>query len=310
MAPAIIPLERAARPRITTKRTGPAPVLERLHAELVRVREMQRRTTQELDAIRQRALAQDKLALLGQHAACAAHEMNQPLFYLKIFCESVLKDTGAGTTLPAGVNDEAREACRQIERMTALTRQIQRFSRSEAGPPSTQEVPQALARALCLMAPRLRQAGVRLSETGAAGLPPILGSGGMLEQLFVNLVHNAIDALAGQGQKRILIRFSKENGHLVVTFRDNGPGVPEAIRERIFDPFFTTKPTGQGTGLGLAICADIVRVHQGSMVLNSQRKRGAEFVIRLPHLRGREGQTGGHGAAAITPSGDKPPGNK
>jgi C4-dicarboxylate-specific signal transduction histidine kinase len=285
MAPAILPLERAPRPRLATKGVGPQSVVERLHAELARIRALQLRTAQELDTIRARAMAQDKLALLGQHAACAAHEINQPLFFLKIFCESVLKDSGVAAVAPAGLGDDAREACRQIERINTLTRQIQRFSRPEAGPPGPQEVPQAWERALLLMAPRLRQAKVVLSETRAADLSPILGSAGMLEQLFVNLLHNAIDALEGQGQKKIQIRFSHEQGQLVVTFRDNGPGVPEAIRERIFEPFFTTKEMGQGTGLGLAICADIVRVHQGSMVLHGKRKRGAEFILKFPALQ-------------------------
>lgn len=282
MAPATIPINRAARPPIASWMTSPTSVVERFHAELTRVVEVKQRTERELDAIRERAMAQDKLALLGRHAACTAHEMNQPLFFLKIFCESVIKDVGAGTFVPPDLCAEAREACRQIDRINTLTKQITRFSRPESGPPATQEVPLALERALHLMSPRLRQSGVVLSQTRGADLSPILGSAGMLEQLFVNLLQNAIDALATQAKKEIMIRFRQQRDHLVVSFRDNGPGVAEAVRERIFEPFFTTKEIGQGTGLGLAICADIVRVHQGTIELNSKRKTGTELVIKFP----------------------------
>jgi len=277
----IIPIDRASRP-MASRIDDHTSVVERLHDELARVMELRRRTEQELQAIRARAIAQDKLAALGQLAACAAHEMNQPLFFLKIFCESIVKDGGVQPSDSPAFCDEAKEACRQIERIQKINRQILRYSRPEPESFAPQEVPPALERALVLMNPQLKRYGVKLSERRDAALTPIMGNSGKLEQLFINLLQNAIDAQTNQGEKKILIRFIQQKRNLVIIFRDNGPGIPEAIREKIFEPFFTTKIAGQGTGLGLAIAVDIVRAHQGTIQLNHKKKRGAEFTIKLP----------------------------
>lgn len=276
--------KQASRP-LTARMADHASVVARLQAELARVKELQRQTAHELQTIRARAIAQDKLAALGQLAACAAHEMNQPLFYLKIFCESILKDYEAGPLVTPDLGDETREACRQIERIQKINRQTLRYSRPESESFTPQEVPPALERVLVLMNPQLKRFGVKLSALQEAELPCIVGSAGKLEQLFVNLLQNAIDALATQNEKKIQLRFSQHKGNFVISCRDNGPGVPEVIREKIFTPFFTTKACGQGTGLGLAIVADIVRAHQGTIRLNSKRRRGTEFIIQFPVLQ-------------------------
>lgn len=288
MAPKIIPIDQASRLRGTVM-VEKETVVDRLCAELEKVMELRRRTEQELQSIRERAFAQDRLAALGQLAACAVHEMNQPLFFLKLFSESIIKNAGAKLIAPHGLCDEAKEANRQIDRIHKISQQILRYSRPEPEPLALQEVRPALERALVLMNPQLRRFGVKLSETTRdAVLLPILGSAGLLEQLFVNLLRNAIDAVANQGEKKIHIRFKQQKRHLLITVHDNGPGVPELIRDQIFEPFFTTKHCGQGTGLGLAIVADIVRAHQGEIRLNTKKKTGAEFIIKFPVRRGQQ----------------------
>jgi two-component system NtrC family sensor kinase len=103
---------------------------------------------------------------------------------------------------------------------------------------------------------------------------------GRLHQVLMNLIANAIDAIAGQG--RIVIGTSRTAADFLISVRDSGAGIPEEIRSKIFDPFFTTKPVGQGTGLGLAISYGIVEDHGGSIEVQSELGAGTEFIVRIP----------------------------
>ena len=108
------------------------------------------------------------------------------------------------------------------------------------------------------------------------------GNSGMLGQVFINLIQNAIHAMDGSGE--ISVSMSEGAGVWVVRICDNGPGIPEDIRKKIFDPFFTTKPVGQGTGLGLSTVYSIIERHKGSIAAEDAPGGGACFVIRLPML--------------------------
>jgi two-component system NtrC family sensor kinase len=106
---------------------------------------------------------------------------------------------------------------------------------------------------------------------------------GRLHQVLMNLIANAVDAIAAEG--RIVITTSQTPEFFLISVRDTGAGIPEAIRNKIFDPFFTTKPTGQGTGLGLAISYGIVQDHGGSIEVQSEEGVGTEFTVAIPlHL--------------------------
>jgi C4-dicarboxylate-specific signal transduction histidine kinase len=110
----------------------------------------------------------------------------------------------------------------------------------------------------------------------------VLGNSIQLEQVFINLLTNARDALAEAERKRIAIDCSVEEGLVVIVFRDTGPGIPEGLEQRIFDPFFTTKEVGTGTGLGLSITYGIIKDHRGSISVENGRGEGACFRIELP----------------------------
>jgi two-component system NtrC family sensor kinase len=103
---------------------------------------------------------------------------------------------------------------------------------------------------------------------------------GRLNQVLMNLIANAVDAVVGEGQ--IVVTTSQTDAAFTISVRDTGPGIPEAIRDRIFDPFFTTKPVGQGTGLGLAISYGIVQDHHGSIEVLSEEGVGTEFIVKIP----------------------------
>jgi signal transduction histidine kinase len=126
---------------------------------------------------------------------------------------------------------------------------------------------------------RIKEGAVRLTKEYADDLPPITGRGSELNQVFTNLLVNALDAVAGDGQ--VTVRTRRDGDAAIVEVADSGPGVPEAERARIFEPFFTTKPVGIGTGLGLDISFRIVQRHGGSLVL-CDGTGPTTFRVRLP----------------------------
>jgi two-component system sensor histidine kinase HupT/HoxJ len=114
---------------------------------------------------------------------------------------------------------------------------------------------------------------------------PMTGSPGQMQQVIINLVQNAADATDGQSSQLLAVRAWQENGEIMATFRDNGPGIAAEALDKIFDPFYTTKAVGKGTGLGLSISYGIVERHGGRLAAGNAAEGGAEFVLRLPCLQ-------------------------
>jgi signal transduction histidine kinase len=135
-----------------------------------------------------------------------------------------------------------------------------------------------IERTLALMEPRFKN-GVTV-ERDFGELPRVRCYAGQLNQVFLNLLMNACDAMKDQG--RITIRTRRGPLGVRLSFKDDGPGIPENVRTRIFDPFFTTKPVGEGTGLGLSLSHGIIERHGGSIQVESEPGKGATFVIDLP----------------------------
>jgi hypothetical protein len=135
------------------------------------------------------------------------------------------------------------------------------------------------------MRPRLDRAGVALAIESSPFKPEALVDEGHVRQVLVNLVGNAIDALDGRPEPSVSLRSETIGREVLVTVRDNGPGIPEANRERIFEPFFTTKKKGKGTGLGLAICRSLIEAQGGRIELHGNAGEGTAFTIALPSSR-------------------------
>ena len=225
-----------------------------------------------------------KLAVLGQMAAGLTHELNQPLAALRSLSDNALK------LLDRGHLDEVRGNLGMIggivERMAGLTGQLKTFARRSGGGSPAARVDRCLANAVVLVDRRLREDAVTL-DTGrvAAGLA-VRCDPGRLEQVLVNLLGNALDALADRTEGRIEVATETLGDQVRITVADDGPGLaPEALA-RLFEPFFTTKEAGAGLGLGLAISDGIVREHGGSLGVRNREAGGAEFAILLPRARG------------------------
>jgi two-component system NtrC family sensor kinase len=238
--------------------------------------------TASLASQREQLIRTEKLASVGQLAAGVAHEIGNPLAAILGFVDILRGDAaGAGAPLPA---PDRRD---MLDRVKAETQRIDRtihdllaYSRPSREEPQPTDPLKILTASQGLLEPQKRFRGVRVVVAEGA-CPRVMVSAGRLQQVFVNLLLNAADAMDGEGTVTVACAVADRNVRL--TFSDTGPGVPTELRRKIFDPFFTTKPPGQGTGLGLAISRSIVESYGGTLELEAAAGTpGAVFVIALP----------------------------
>ncbi|MFC7736834.1 ATP-binding protein [Roseomonas sp. GCM10028921] len=233
-----------------------------------------------------------KMASLGELVAGIAHEINNPLAFILAHQGTVTRLLGQVAPRVAGDADAERAVSKALTRSESMTlglRRIQelvqnlrKFSRLEEGGAQEVNVPEAIGTVLVLLTHKLSD---RIVVEQALAAPRVLHcSPALLNQVVMNIVGNAADAIEGTGRIRVATRL--EAGDYVIEVSDTGPGVPEAIRARIFEPFFTTKPIGAGTGLGLSIAYAVVEAHRGSIAVDDARwadgHGGARFTIRVP----------------------------
>jgi len=220
-----------------------------------------------------------KMAALGQMSAAMAHEINQPLTAMQMQLGSVR------LLLDAARPDEARQGLERIDsllqRIAVLTRHLKTFARkSPAGLSERVRLGDVLEQALLLLDARIRRDEVLLScEIDAEAL--VAGDAIRLEQVLVNLLHNALDAMSNAPVRHLQVRIARENGQCVLQVSDSGGGIASEHLAHVFEPFYTTKPVGQGLGLGLAVSYGIVRELGGSLEA-ANAEAGAVFTLRLP----------------------------
>jgi len=231
----------------------------------------------------------ERLTALGTLLAGIAHEMNNPLGYALLGIEGAL-DALRRTPLPSVEHAKLRELLESAHhgavRVAAVVGQIRATSRPEVDERGPVDVRRAIEATLRVTQNEIHHRARLVTEL--ADVPRVLGSEQRLEQVFLNLLVNAVQALpdgrAGN-EIRVTLRVG-EAGDVVVEVRDNGPGIAEEVRARIFDPFFTTKSVGMGLGLGLSICHGIVTSHGGTIAVDSQLGEGSTFRVVLPALVG------------------------
>jgi PAS domain S-box-containing protein len=247
----------------------------------------------------QRLAQSERLAALGTLLAGIAHEVNNPLSYTLLGIEqglATLEQLGA----PAGDTAKLREALESAHhgatRVAAIVGQIRASSRSDTEERGPIQLRGVLEAALRVAQNEIHHRARLVTEL--ADVPPLLGSAQRLEQVFLNLLVNAVQALPdGRADNEIRVTLDQAaSGEAIVQVADNGPGIPEDVRSRIFDPFFTTKPVGIGLGLGLSICHGIVSAHGGTISVESAPGRGTTFRVALPgpgNAAGPSPQAGG-----------------
>jgi two-component system, cell cycle sensor histidine kinase and response regulator CckA len=239
-----------------------------------------RRAEQERRALEQVARRAEKLAALGTLAAGLAHELNNPIGIISSRIELMLLEAESAG-LPEHLLEDLRVLHRQAQRVARIASGLLSFARQSSGERMPVDLNHVVEETLLLAERQMEKEGIRVQTRLEPGLPPLLGDANTLQQVLLNLITNAWDALEAGGE--LHIETSGAPGppaavRLVVA--DSGPGIDPDVLPRIFDPFFSTKP--RGTGLGLSITDGIVREHGGTIDVESARGRGTRFVLTFP----------------------------
>ena len=221
-----------------------------------------------------------KLGMLGQMAAGVTHELNQPLTAMQVFADNAAAFVERGELAAARENlGHISDAC---ARMGALVGQLKTFARKSQGVPGPVDLALSIENAARLLRNDIEQRGAQL-EIRIARPVRVVGDAIRVEQVLINLMRNALDAVGAGAVRRI--RVSLDAGTCAtVRIADTGPGIPPDVREHLFEPFFTTKPSGAGLGLGLAISSSIVQAMDGALEVARAPEGGAEFILTLPLL--------------------------
>lgn len=225
----------------------------------------------------QEAMA-ERIATLEQLAAGAAHEIKNPLSVMKGYLQVMQSDESASEAIKNRID----RLLRQIEQIGAVVEEFAQIAKPLTGELAPLSVTGLLEEVLEVIEPQASNIGITIVRAYAEDTPEVMGDGGKLEQVFLNLCRNSLEAMAplGGGELRVSTRTAEDGRFVEVEFRDTGPGMSAEIMSRIFRPFFTTKK--HGTGLGLTISMQIVRQHGGTIRVESSPGAGATFTVVLP----------------------------
>src|SRR4051794_6342462 len=226
-------------------------------------------------------LQAEKMAALGQTISGVAHELNNPLASILSWAERL-------STRP-GLDDPVRRGLETIlgesERAARIVRNLLTFARKRQTTRAMVDINQVVRETLALRAYEQRVSNITVLDALAAGLPQIFADGHQIQQVLLNLIINAEQAmLSSHGRGTVVVRTWHDHAHesVMIEVNDDGPGIPDELQPKIFDPFFTTKEVGKGTGLGLTVAYAIVQEHGGRIQLESRPGIGASFYVELP----------------------------
>jgi PAS domain S-box-containing protein len=239
-----------------------------------------RRAERELARQRDVLYQSEKLAALGRLVAGVAHEMNNPLAIISSRIELMLAEA-EGQTLPVQHVEDLRVVHRNVLRVAGVAQALRSFARQSAGERRPVSLNTVVEETLLLTGKPMSTDRIRIATALDPALPPLLGDANTLQQVLLNLLTNAREAMTGGGAIRIETGPDPERpGRVRLTVADTGPGIAVADLPHLFEPFYTTKPAG--TGLGLAVSYGIVQDHQGTIEVQSAPGQGATFTLTFP----------------------------
>ena len=252
---------------------------------------MQRRE-QELRDKQEQLVQAGKLATLGELTTGIAHELNNPLNNIGLFVGNAIDLMMLGGADRERFLQELDSAMQQVRKASEIISHLRTFGRAA---PVTREpvaINEVIRRSLSLMQEQMRLRQIEVQVDLCASDPVVVGSAIQLEQVFINLLTNARDAVVTAPERVVSIQCGLTEDFAELSVSDTGPGIPVELEQRIFDPFFTTKEVGKGTGLGLSITYGILKEHHGTIwVAKNPPGEGATFVVQLPLAKEATGES-------------------
>ena len=250
--------------------------------EQARLHQQLRRQYEAEKEMKTRLAQAEKLAAIGELTAGITHELNNPLTAITLYSQLLEKKTG--DQKERNILQKIRA---QAQRASRIVRRLLDFARQNPAEKQPVEINKLLQQTVELLSYELRIHNIRVETILDEKLPPTLADPQQIQQVFINLIINAIQAMDGANGGGTLAlkteqRSSGPKEIIRIVVQDDGPGISQQIQRRIFDPFFTTKPQGKGTGLGLAVCHGIVSQHDGRIWAESKKGKGAAFFVELP----------------------------
>ena len=228
--------------------------------------------------VEEQLIMTDRLASIGELASGIAHELNNPLTSVIGFSQLLLEED-----LPDTAKRDLEIVHNEARRASGIVKNLLMFARKHSPVKQVSQLNKIIDDVLKLRSYEQRVNNIEVMTNFAPDLPEIMVDYFQIQQVFLNIIINAESAMLGANNRgKLTITTGRKNDHVVVSFKDDGPGIVEDNIDRIFHPFFTTKEVGKGTGLGLSICHGIVTEHKGKIYAKSELGRGASFVIELP----------------------------
>jgi two-component system C4-dicarboxylate transport sensor histidine kinase DctB len=249
--------------------------LESKYAKLQETEHLLRSTQNEL-------VQAGKLAMLGQMATGITHELNQPLAAIRAFADNarIFLERGQGEQVAGNLGHISEASAR----MGAIIGQLKGFARKDETVAPV-ELARSVRASAFLLESEFRRHDVSLDIDAVDGLK-VSGDSVRIEQVLINLLRNALDAVETGERREVAIRLERDGDYALVSISDSGAGIPEQVAAHLFEPFYTTKPSGKGLGLGLAISSSIVQAMNGQLAAHNQPGGGARFELRLPLQQG------------------------
>ncbi|MEN8809014.1 MAG: ATP-binding protein, partial [Desulfobacterales bacterium] len=258
--------------------------------------------TKRLEA-EQQLIQASKMATLGEMATGIAHELNQPLSVIKTASSFFVRKISRGESLDHQIlHSMLKKVDKNVDRAANIINHMRQFARKSDLSLDRVQVNDVLKNAFDIFSQQLKVRGIEVVWDIDGTLPKILADPGRLEQVFINLLLNARDAIeeknadrSESGEKKITLKTWRDGQQVIAEVRDTGGGIPKGIEDKLFEPFFTTKQVGKGTGLGLSISYGIVKDCGGDIKAVSRGDEGAIFYVTFPIPPGRKTtQTGDH----------------
>ncbi|HUV76493.1 MAG TPA: ATP-binding protein, partial [Desulfobacterales bacterium] len=241
----------------------------------------------ELKSDLQKMIQEDRMISLGKLVASCAHEINNPiqgLLTFSVLMQDILAEGEPSSEDLEQFKDHLALMSKELERCGNIVSGLLSFSRESLGEYKGIDLNQVLLAAILLTRHKMNLRNVDLVIRLYPDLLMIMGNDRELQQCFLNLIFNAIEAMRGGGQLKLISKLASDGKNVCIEIHDTGYGIPKENLDHIFDPFFTTKGEGEGTGMGLSIVYGVVKNHKGDIKIDSTVGKGSSFILKFPAL--------------------------